>query len=545
MKRPGLLRALVFVLASSIFLPNQGASQSVLRFSLPFGPHAVGYRSVTVYDRSRNIPRDTIDASGTTVNKPRPRPIHLSIWYPARPTSAAAMQYRDYLFLYGPPLQVPTGTASARRAAENALLQWRSLLIRNPDVTLATRRDSLRAAIVREGAVPVHAVRDAPADGQAYPVVIYAAGAESPSFDNDLLMEYLASRGYLAIGVPSWTEGGGEFEITPASLETQARDIEFALQYVRARPGEQTKPVAVMGWSWGGLANVVVAARNQSISALISLDGSVHYYWHDSSLRGKVDTGRPFATPSLFLNQGGTPASVIARAGGDTTFTFFNSLRYADAYCVTLKDLRHQNFSSLYNRLAGPQPRYFVADREVANAGYMTLATYIVTFLDAYLRHDAASQRRLTLAPHQLGLPDTNVVVESKAGLRPIPTMAGFRAALGKDGWTSALNVLSRLQSTDPGYTLNRDSLENAGSEFLDDDRVADGLGAYRVYAKLHPRDERSWNGLAEAYAAAHDTTNAIASYQEALRIEPANAGAIAGLRQMGRVPPHTQPDIR
>ena len=534
---PALLSAVL------VLLPFRAtAAQSAIRFSLTFGPHVVGYRSAVQFDRSRNVPSDTADRFGAPVTAPRPRPVHLSVWYPAAPSNGAPMKYREYLGLYGPALHVPATTDSGRRAAEEAITQWQSLTARNPGVSFAARRDSLRAAIAREGVIPTHAISQAPADGKAYPIVIYAAGSEGPSFENDVLMEYLASQGYLAVGVPSWSASGGRFAATAASLETEARDIELALRYARELPGESMQPVALIGWSWGGLASVVVASRNQSIGALVGLDASVRYVWHDTALRNKVETDYPYATPSLFINQGSTPLSVIARLGADTTFAFYDSLRYADAYLVTVKDIRHQNFASMYNRLAGPQPDGFVSDHEVANAGYMTIATYISTFLDAYLRGSGVSKARLALKPSQLGVPDTNLTVDQKAAVRPLRTLGAFRALLGPGGWPQGPSVLSQLQRSDAGYTLDRDSLEAIGSDYLDNDQLADGLGVYLVYTKLHPSQPRAWNGLADAYAGAHDTANAVSSYREALKIAPKNARAIAGLKKMGHAPPDRQP---
>lgn len=517
---------------------SSAAAQSVFPFSLPFGPQRVGYRSVVVYDHTRNVPRDTIDEAGAPVRLVRPRPIHLSVWYPAGPSTRAPMRYREYLALYGPSLHVPPTTDSARRFADSALAHWDNLMIRNPGVSLEARRDALRAAIAREGAAPTHAIRDAPTDGRAHPIVIYAAGAEGPSFENDVLMEYLASRGYLAIGVPSWTEAGGPIATTAPSLETESRDLEVALGYARELPNEARQNVALMGWSWGGLANVVVASRNQSVSAVISLDGSVRYYWHDASLRAEVNATRPFATPSLFINQGSTPLSLIAQIGGDTTFTFYDSLRYADAYRVTVRDARHQNFASMYDRLAGPQPNFFVADRRTAADAYTTIGTYVVTFLDAYLRNDSGARQRLTLAPSVLGVPDTNLTVDWRRALRPLPTMAAFRRALGKQSWREAPTVLARLQAADPAFTLPDDSLDDAGSMLIDDGRPLDAIGAYLVYTRLYPRQAEAWNDLADAYADVRDTTNAIAAYRHALSVAPGNEHAAAGLKRMGGNPP-------
>ena len=53
------------------------------------------------------------------------------------------MHYRDYLALYGPPLELPVVGDSAGRVAERKLLQWHDLLIRNRGVSVEARRDEV------------------------------------------------------------------------------------------------------------------------------------------------------------------------------------------------------------------------------------------------------------------------------------------------------------------------------------------------------------------------------------------------------------------
>jgi tetratricopeptide (TPR) repeat protein len=307
------------------------------------------------------------------------------------------------------------------------------------------------------------------------------------------------------------------------------------LAHARGLPQQANQRVALMGWSCGGLASVTVASRNSSVAAVVGLDASVRYLYSNRPLRAMFAPAWPYSTPTLFLNQGNSLMRDLATFGADTTFAFFDSLRYADAYVVTFNNLRHQNFASMYVRLAGPQPFAFVSDPAVASAGYMTVAKYAVTFLDAYLKGNSAAQEMLAKRPQELGVPDTNLTIEHKRARRPLPTVAGFRAALGDLGWDRATDVLARVRTSDPEYTIDRDSLDNAGVRFLDDDKTAEGLGVYQVYSRLHPTDPRAWNGLGDAYAQRTDTANAIASFQEALKLQPDNGRAAAALKRLGK----------
>jgi dienelactone hydrolase len=51
-----------------------------------------------------------------------------------------------------------------------------------------------------------------------------------------------------------------------------------AIGQAHAMPQADLSRIAVAGFSWGGLANVLAAARDDRIRALVSLDGSVRRY---------------------------------------------------------------------------------------------------------------------------------------------------------------------------------------------------------------------------------------------------------------------------
>ena len=79
----------------------------------------------------------------------------------------------------------------------------------------------------------------------------------------------------------------------------------------------------------------------------------------------------------------------------DATFTFFESLKHADAYAVEIGGMRHRNFCSLEDRLLSPgtklgfdDPVEFNPDRDGVARGYELMASYTLDFLDAVLKGD-------------------------------------------------------------------------------------------------------------------------------------------------------------
>ena len=73
------------------------------------------------------------------------------------------------------------------------------------------------------------------------------------------------------------------------------------------------------------------------------------------------------------------------------------------------------------------------------------------------------------------------------------------------------------------------------GFEFLREDKAAEELGVFRVFSRLYPQEPRAWNGLGDAYIARADTVNAVASFREALKLQPENARAAAALKWLGK----------
>lgn len=321
---------------------------ALLILQLAHGPYGVGFRSVVLWDHTRTL--------GGGV-----RPLQVSLWYPATPKSSAPrMRLREYAWLTTVPGQLPREGSAAHRVAERLLID-----------SLYQTTDTAR--VRRAFDATTWAVRDAaPASGR-FPVVVYGPGRDGVSFDNSALMEDLASHGYLVIASPSWGPAGpmpSGFE----GIECQARDMEFLLAYARDLPDADTTRTAVMGFSWGGMSNILVAMRNASIDAVITLDGSIAY-WYERRFKGE-----PFADPDhlrasvLFLKQG-DPGDLSAY-GPDSVFAFFPEIRRADAYLVTLPHTHHRNFSSLHNAL----------DTDDSTSAYPRIAQDAIAFLDATLK---------------------------------------------------------------------------------------------------------------------------------------------------------------
>jgi dienelactone hydrolase len=235
---------------------SKDATRSVTAPS-PSGPYAVGRRFAVWTDSARRDPVDTT----------RAREVAVWIWYPADPTSRGALE----------PV-LPAEWRARRIATLTAKL--------GPDVA--------RAA----GSLAVHARADAPIaeGGRPFPVLLFGPGLGWLASDYSVLLEDLASHGYVVVGIASpgfadvvrssdgresvRTLGIGEKIATDQSFVHD--DMAFVLRRLRERvadPGDflhgrgDLARVGAFGHSLGGTTALVLAARDSGIRAAVNIDG--------------------------------------------------------------------------------------------------------------------------------------------------------------------------------------------------------------------------------------------------------------------------------
>jgi dienelactone hydrolase len=387
----------------------QAAAEFQFQFTQQPGPYAVGLKVVEQYDRSRSFQVES-DSPGKPEAPGGARPLQTLVWYPANRSSSPAMTFGDYGAL------IKTET-SFGKPVENGKPQ------------------SFISAFIK-GTTALHAwaIRDAAMQAGQFPVVIYAPSLNAPATENIELCEYLASAGFVVIASPSMGESSRPMTVDVAGANAEARDISFQIDFARTLPDTEMSPVAVMGYSWGGMAALFAAARDGRIGALISLDGSFRYS------PDTVDNAGDVHPEKLTI-----PLVVFSRA--EETLETWDAMRRDKGQCVcapnvlnewTHEDLLHVRmlaishiqFSSIYQRserfrkegLHFVPPDYSL---EEGDESYNWMARYSLEFLEAYLKHDPTALTFLKHTPAENGVPSHLMMVNLRQAA-PQPKQDGI-----------------------------------------------------------------------------------------------------------------------
>ena len=487
------------------------------------GPHAVGVNVVQQYDRSRLYKTAVDPYTGEPARGERARPLQAIVWYPAD-AGGRRQTFRDYLETG------PTEDDFARGSAE---------VKRLTDAMIEEGAGTRRAALLRDLSRTMLAVRDAPARKGSFPVVIYAPGFSGSAVENADLCEYLASHGYIVLSSASLGEHRRTPTLTVEGLETQARDISWLIGHASALPQADTTRVAVVGFSWGGLSNVVAAARDPRIKALVSLDGSLDGY--SELVDGGKDAARNVtparvAVPLLFLGSRPAAAAGAGREGKGQRYSFMHEMKYSDVTILSLMPMRHHDFASSNQRFAQDEAFDRYSRDEVAQA-YGWVARYTRRFLDAWLKDDAAWRSFISNTPAANGAPAGMLTAEVRRRKENAPPgWEGFVARLADVGFDQAVPLYEQFVKEGATFRLEQNDIIGWADYLKQRERFAQAREVYRLGDHLKPSLGAKF-ALAEMQRKTGQVDAAAHTYRKILALDPGNIHAQRYLKQSTRPP--------
>jgi len=500
------MRLTVARLAVFLF-SSLACAQTPFHFTAKPGPFPVGLKVVEQYDYSR-VYRPALDDLGKPYTGERARPLQTLIWYPSQATSKSPMTVGDYGQL------AATETSFGNPDMSQDYKDW-----------IASMTPTLKDAM--------WARRDAPEGAGRFPLVVYAPSFSAMSWENADLCEYLASNGYVVIASPDMgaTTRGMTNDLT--GIHAQAQDISFLISYARTLTNVDMAEIAVAGFSWGGISNLFAAGHDSRIDALVDLDGSMRYYPGLIQKAGDVHPDE-MTIPLLYFSQGEIPLENIElhHAKPDQTGPNpLNAWTHGDLVSVHDLALVHTEHSSMYQRneeVWKEYPEDHKADytREDGIAGYAWICRYTLSFLDAYLKHDAAALAFLKKTPAENGVPSHFLTVKYRAAKGVPASLDGFRAEIGRQGFEHAFEIYSAMKKEKADFKIDEGVMSDWGDRLMGDSHSAEAITLLKLNVQNFPDSSGAYAHLAETYAKSGDKQLARENYQKAIEKDPNNTDA-------------------
>lgn len=294
---------------------------------LEAGPYAVGFTTMGLRDSTRTLPGD-----GT------PRPVQISLWYPARAAgngdddggAEPSMTYRDYFLLTANEVTLePLGPGEAGAA----IARFKEFLASN----------GVAGSVVDDWfSRPVAALREAPAAPGRFPLILIAQGNFHAAYNQAILAEYLASHGYAVATGPSQSRIDGPPERDDPVIRAaraQAGDLDFMVDALHHDPRVDADRLGVVAHSFGA-RSAFLLLLDHDVSAFVSLDGGI------ANRRGKAWIDDIDFDPASIC----TPILHFYQDVDETVlpdFELLSSLDGAERLLVRVDSLYHPHFTSL------------------------------------------------------------------------------------------------------------------------------------------------------------------------------------------------------
>jgi len=487
------------------------AQVSSEKLELTHGKLKVGFRNYIKDDNTRSYTR-LYDWD----NKLLARPISISLWYPTEKISTnSELKVKYYMTIL-------KKEEEWESLPNDRILSW---------FYYADNEKNRKQFEIETKAF----INAEPAMGK-FPVVIYAPSYQATSVENFALCEFLASHGYIVISCPSrgtenrFLDGG-----TTRDIETQARDIEFLIGEATSLTNADSDKLSVIGFSFGGISNVLAQMRNKRIKALVCLDGSIKYQFQrllSSSYANLSNVDVPF----IFMSQKDIPLSVMIEDKIDTTlnrnFVFFDSLEHSQAYYLKFNDLTHPYFSSMGILFQDRDPRQDKSDKEII-VSYGWVSNYTMHFLNAFLKGDKSSIQFLNNDPINNGVAPNLISIKTKKPVTQTLSFEDFNVLARSQGYKNLEALVKRLKDQTPEIQLQEGKLNNLGLQLLFQGKVQEGINVLALNTILYPNSANSFDSLAEGYFIQGNKELAIKNFNLSLKLDSQNQNAIDRLKEL------------
>lgn len=336
-----------------IFYYNISTAQSISGYwtKMKKGAYAVGFKNICVFDTTRNYDLNCGEQSQLITSKKLGRPILLNMWYPAeKNTNTDSLLVKDFF-------DFPSNESTAIFFRKLKEYQFKNSkvyavnqnlskydIIKEGDTSLAGRE--LKRAKIFEDYINSKTIsqRNAVAISGDFPIIIYHQGLGGTIDENYVLLEYLASNGYIVINSAfqvgdasnysdGWFVGVGDNEQT-------FTDFSFMINYCRQNNISKSKELFLSGHSFGAnCAITYVGQGNKNVTGIIPLDSDYGYVLNNFFPKKY----NPFTVEKVNYYK---DIPIFCANRSEAHFKMVDSLSQSQRYYLRIDGMKHNDFTS-------------------------------------------------------------------------------------------------------------------------------------------------------------------------------------------------------
>jgi len=477
------------------------------------GKYRVGFLHYTTSDSTRTY-RRVYDYNNQIIA----RPIPISIWYPSRQKTdnTEPMKIVNYF-------EILKEEEEWEYLPNEQVLNW--FYYANTSANQDHLREKTTAYSEMEFA------------NDKFPVIVYTPSYQASSIENFVLCEYLASNGYIVIASPSrgtetrWFSGSNE-----KNMETQARDVEFLIKEIANFPTADLNKIATMGFSFGGLSNVLAQMRNENIKAIVSLDGTERY--QDALLKkSPFFDVKKIDVPYIHMAQKDIPEKVLKEDNINvelnTKFELYDSISKSKVYRLKFHNLTHSYFSTLGVLFEKRDKRQDKSDSEIMES-YKWVSEYTLNFLDAFLKNDASALKFIENKPSDNGIKKGLITQRTKQPESDTFTFQDFNDLASNQNYENLFELYDLTMKKNILLKLPEGNLNTLGLQLIFNPSTSEqGINVFLLATKLYPNSANLFDSLAEAYLFIENIEKAIINFEKSLELNSQNQNAIDRLKQL------------
>jgi pimeloyl-ACP methyl ester carboxylesterase len=433
-----------------------------LTFQVSFGQsekvnYTIGYKSVKYIDLSRS--HNSINRElGKEDSLNTHRTITSSMWYPASENGP------NHLMKFGEFL-------STIEMNDKHDYRIRDSIVSQAD-KFAGYYGLNKKDLERIEGIPTTAYQSPDFLVNSFPLVIYIPGLNGFSFENHLLCESIARHGNVVIAFNSKGSEGRWMGFSDPDFENLIRDIQFLIGESSKYPMINSSKIVLIGHSIGGHANILTKIRDNRITGLVSLDGSMK---HDLERSNRF----------IFNDYGKINCPLLSISNQDFTVArlYLDSLHHANCFYIQTTELGHSDYKSLPYLLKGEYD-HGKFDK------YLSVNDLIVAFVEMINGRDVNKN----FETHVQALVNSQFVKYDY--IASTPGIDEFKSKIGDMGFSNAKSQYESIQTKSPDFRIPENELVVWANRLKYSGHISEAIEIYNLIIFLYPHNQSVKNKL-------------------------------------------------